>query len=130
MSQTVGEWLDAYRVAWETRDPEAAAVLFTEDATYLEEPYGEPFRGRDGVRDYWTRVTATQEDIEFRTGEAIVAGSRAAVEWWVTLRNGGADVTLAGEFWLEFDDAGLCRTLREYWHYREGRLAPPPAWGR
>jgi ketosteroid isomerase-like protein len=130
MSLNVDAWLDAYRVAWETRDPEAAVALFTEDATYLEEPYAEPFVGRAGVRDYWTRVTATQEDVEFRTGETIVAGSRAAVEWWVTLRNGGADVTLAGEFWLEFDDAGLCRTLREYWHYGEGRRTPPATWGK
>lgn len=129
MPGVVESWLEAYRVAWETRDPDAAAALFTEDATYLEEPYGEPFLGRDGVRDYWARVTATQSDVEFRTGTPIADGHRAAVEWWVTLRNGGADVTLAGEFWLEFDDAGLCRTLREYWHYGDGRRTPPRGWG-
>lgn len=129
MPGVVESWLEAYRVAWETRDPDAAAALFTDDATYLEEPYGEPFLGRAGVKEYWERVTATQSDIEFRTGTPIVDGRRAAVEWWVTLRNGGADVTLAGEFWLEFDDAGLCRTLREYWHYGDGRRTPPRGWG-
>lgn len=129
MSLTVDAWLEGYRVAWETRDPEAAAALFTEDASYREEPYAEPFQGRDGVRDYWARVTATQEDVEFRSGTPIVAGDRAAVEWWVTLRNGGMDVTLAGEFWLVFDEAGLCRELREYWHFGEGRRTPPAGWG-
>jgi len=129
MSRTVEQWLEGYRVAWESRDPEAAAALFTEDATYLEDPYAEPFHGRDGVRDYWARVTATQEAVEFRSGIPIVDGPRAAVEWWVTLRNGGVDVTLAGEFWLEFDGSGRCRTLREYWHVGEGRRTPPAGWG-
>lgn len=129
MNQIVDNWLEGYRVAWESRDPEAAAALFTEDASYREEPYAEPFHGRDGVRDYWTRVTATQEDVEFRYGDAIVDGHRAAVEWWVTMRNGGAEVTLAGEFWLTFDESGLCRELREYWHFSEGRRVPPAGWG-
>lgn len=129
MGMTVVEWLDAYRAAWESRDPQAAAALFTEDASYREEPYAEPFRGQEGVRDYWARVTATQEDVEFRAGTPIVDGHRAAVEWWVTLRNGGMDVTLAGEFFLTFAEDGRCRDLREYWHFGEGRRTPPPGWG-
>jgi hypothetical protein len=129
MSLTTAEWLDGYRVAWETRDPDAAAALFTEDARYREEPYAEPFVGRAGVRDYWARVTATQEDVEFRYGTPLTVGNRAAVEWWVTLRNGGVEVTLAGEFWLVFDDHGRCRELREYWHFGEGHRTPPAGWG-
>jgi hypothetical protein len=129
MSLTVAEWIDGYRAAWETRDPDAAAALFTEDASYRDTPYSEPALGRDGVRDYWAEVTATQEDVEFLSGTPVVEGDRAAVEWWVTMLNGGAEVTLAGEFLLRFDENGLCRELREYWHYSEGRLAPPAGWG-
>src|SRR5690606_25695019 len=81
MAMTIDTWLKGYRRAWESRDPDAAAALFTEDATYREEPYAEPFLGRTGVRDYWTRVTATQEDVEFRSGTPVVDGDRAAVEW-------------------------------------------------
>ena len=33
MSMTPIEWLDAYRQAWVERDADAAAALFTEDAT-------------------------------------------------------------------------------------------------
>ena len=129
MSLTVAEWIDGYRAAWETRDPDAAAALFTEDASYRDTPYSEPALGRDGVRDYWAGVTTTQEDVEFLSGAPVVEGDRAAVEWWVTMLNGGAEVTLAGEFLLRFDENGLCRELREYWHYSEGRLAPPAGWG-
>ncbi len=129
MSLNVVRWMDGYKAAWENRDPNAAAALFTEDSSYREEPYAEPFVGRTGVRDYWTRVTATQEDIAFRYGTPVVEDDRAAVEWWVTMRNGGADVTLAGEFLLRFDEGGLCRELREYWHFSPGRQNPPAGWG-
>ena len=129
MTLTTAEWLDRYRVAWETRDPEAAAALFTDDARYREEPYAEPFVGRAGVREYWARVTAAQEDVVFRSGTPLTVGDHAAVEWWVTFRSGGADVTLAGEFWLAFDADGLCRDLREYWHFGEGHRTPPAGWG-
>jgi hypothetical protein len=58
-----------------------------------------------------------------------VDGPRAAAEWWVNLRSSGAEVTLAGEFMLTFARNGLCRSLREYWFFGEGRLSPPPGWG-
>jgi hypothetical protein len=130
VSTDVISWLEGYRAAWEGLDAAAAAALFSEDSSYREQPYAEPFRGPAGVHEYWSGVTATQEDVVFRYGTPVVEGRRAAVEWWVTMRNGGADVTLAGEFLLVFDDQGLCRELREYWHFSEGRLEPPLGWGR
>jgi hypothetical protein len=50
------------------------------------------------------------------------------VEWWVNLRNASTPITLAGEFFLLFNDLGLCRELREYWTVTEGRVEPPDWW--
>jgi len=58
-------WLDSYGRAWETKNPEAAGVLFTEDASYQESPYDEPMRGRSAIVEYWSHVSHTQEDIHF-----------------------------------------------------------------
>lgn len=129
MADMVRNWLEGYKRAWESRDPDAAAALFTADARYREQPYQEPFDGAAGVRAYWTEVTATQDDVQFRYGTPLVTGNRAVAEWWVTMTNGGADVTLAGIFLLTFDDAGLCSDLVEYWHFSEGQLLPYPNWG-
>jgi nuclear transport factor 2 (NTF2) superfamily protein len=129
VSTTVQQWLEGYRTAWEGRDPDAAAALFTEDARYRQQPYEDPYRGRQGVHDYWTTVTATQSDIRLRYGTPVVTGNRAAVEWWATLKNDGVGITLAGEFLLVFDESGLVRDLREYWHFAEGELEPPAGWG-
>jgi nuclear transport factor 2 (NTF2) superfamily protein len=123
------QWLDAYREAWVERDADAAAALFTEDATYAEQPYQDAFVGRKGVREYWARVTTTQSNVEIRYGTPITVGNRTAVEWWTTLQNGGVPITLAGAFVLTFDESGLCRTLREYWQFVEGTKQPNSGWG-
>jgi hypothetical protein len=129
MSMTRQQWLDAYRKAWIERDADAAAALFTEDATYAEQPYQDAFVGRESVRDYWARVTATQSAIAMKYGTPITVGDRTAVEWWTTLENGGVPITLAGAFILTFDASGLCRALREYWAFVEGTKAPKTGWG-
>jgi hypothetical protein len=127
---TVMAWLEGYRRAWVRRDPDAAAALFTRDAVYQEQAFQPAYVGRDAIRGYWATVTATQSDVELRYGTPVIERRKAAVEWWANLRNGGADVTLAGEFMLTFARGGLCSSLREYWFFAEGRLSPPPGWGK
>ena len=126
---TYAEWLEDYGRAWEERDPEAAAALFTEDAVYRSSPLRPPSLGSDGVRDYWTQVTADQSGVRFRFGTPISAGNKMAVEWWTTMRVKGAEVTLPGCFYLRFAPDGRCEELREYWHYEEGYVEPPEGWG-
>ena len=111
-------WLDRYRRAWETRDPEVAAALFSEDARYYETPFAEPARGRKGVRDYWENATRGQSDVAFSHNVVAVSGSRGIARWSATFTRiaSGARVALDGIFLLEFDDEGLCRELREWWH--------------
>lgn len=125
----VASWLEAYRVAWEEKDADAAADLFTEDATYRENIFGEPFAGRDGVRTYWANATSTQEDVRVRMGRAFGDGDRVAAEFWTTMRNAGVEVTLSGCLLLMFDEDGRCRSLREYWFVQPGIVEPPPEWG-
>lgn len=123
------DWLERYRAAWIERDADAAGRLFTEDALYREQPFEAPFAGRAAIRDYWSRVTASQTKVELRYGTAIVDGGRLAVEWWANLETTGGPITLAGEFLLRFADSGECRELREYWILSQGRVDPPAGWG-
>jgi ketosteroid isomerase-like protein len=125
----VREWLDRYARAWREKDADAAAALFTEDGVYRSHPLREPHVGREGVRAYWTRATSTQEDLDLRLGEPVVEGSRAAVEWWATMRDGEEEITLPGILMLRFAADGRCEELRETWHFEPGRTGPPPGWG-
>lgn len=123
------EWIEAYGRAWQERDPEAAAALFTDNAVYRSSPFQPPSLGRDGVRDYWTQVTADQRDVRVRFGTPIAAGNKVTVEWWTTMQVKGAEVTCPGCLILRFAPDGRCEELREYWHVEEGRREPPEGWG-
>lgn len=129
MAVTVEDWVEAYRVAWVERDPDAAAALFTEDASYRSNIFEPPHLGRRGVFDYWSGVTAGQSDVEVRMGRPFVDGDRVSVEFWTNMKVGGDEVTLPGCLLLDFVPGGLCSRLREYWHFQPGRFDPPPEFG-
>ncbi len=56
---TFSRWLNAYGEAWASRNPQAAAELFTEDGSYQVTPFVEPHCGRQAIFDYWVQVTRT-----------------------------------------------------------------------
>ncbi|MEX0826258.1 MAG: nuclear transport factor 2 family protein [Acidimicrobiia bacterium] len=123
------EWIDGYRRAWQELDADAAAALFTEDATYRANIFEEPHRGQEGVADYWTAVTAAQSEVRVRMGRPFADGDRVTVEFWTNMQVDGDPVTLPGALLLDFAPDGRCRRLREYWHYQPGSFEPPEGWG-
>jgi uncharacterized protein (TIGR02246 family) len=130
MSESVKEWVEAYRAAWETKDPDAAASLFTPDSTYRSNIVEPAHQGQDGVRAYWTAVTASQEDVRVRMGRPFVDGDRVTVEFWTTMNVEGKPATIAGCLLLDFTEQWQCRRLREYWHFLSGHYEPPEEWGQ
>ncbi len=114
-------WLARYGQAWEQAAPTGAAELFTEDCRYFETPYAEPAIGRAGVLKYWQRVPDGQADVSFRY--RVLAGqAQTVIAHWsasFTRLATRARVDLDGMFLLEFDERGLCSTLREWWHREE-----------
>jgi ketosteroid isomerase-like protein len=115
---TFESWLDAYKRAWETRDPEAAANLFTEGATYQETPFEDPVRGREGIRDYWSDVTRYQEGIEF-SYEVLATTETDGIAHWrsgFTRLISNTAIELDGIFLVKLDADGRCTEFREWWH--------------
>jgi ketosteroid isomerase-like protein len=119
-TEALTSWLASYGQAWESRDAQVAYRLFSDDALYYTTPYAEPHRGQDGIRDYWASVTADQREIRFESETVGVVGRTGIAKWGAKfkLASSGASVELNGVFLLEFDDAGRCTTLREWWHAR------------
>lgn len=118
----LAKWLDAYGDAWETRDADAAAQIFAEDATYRVTPYEEPHVGRDGVRSYWAGVTENQRNVQFEYQTLSVSGNSGIAHWSASfdVAPDGTKIELDGIFVLEFAADGKCRRLREWWHLKAG----------
>ena len=114
-------WLTAYGQAWENRDSNAAGMLFTEDATYQENPFDQPMRGRSAIIEYWTHVPRTQENIHFSYEITALTGDLAIAHWWTSFTRipSNSKVKLDGIFLLSFGEDNQCRSLREWWVRQE-----------
>jgi uncharacterized protein (TIGR02246 family) len=114
-------WLAQYKSAWQDRDAELAASLFTPDAYYREKAFGDPCVGRDAIKRYWqNRVVEQQRDASFEPELWAVRDTHAFVQWqarftWLPI-NGIME--LSGVTKLDFatgDEAPpLCRSLEEW----------------
>jgi hypothetical protein len=115
----VKHFLGKYKKAWETRDPDLAAGLFTRDAEYKANPFSEGIVGREAIHDYWAAATGGQEDIHFTVGTFIQCGYMLAAEWKCTYqdRSSRQRKELAGMLLADFYGKQV-RRFREYWQSR------------
>jgi uncharacterized protein (TIGR02246 family) len=113
--------MEDYRRAWERQNAALLLTLFTEDATYHENPFNEPLAGHDAIRAYWEHAVMTnQKDIRFRWRPVYSVGEEHAIEWEAQfLRSEPPQrVELRGMMFLTLSGKRIAR-LREYWHKRE-----------
>lgn len=118
-------WAQTWRTAWQALDPEPIVALYATHATLSTEPFRDPYRGRGGVQAYVTRVLAEEDDPRVAVSEPIVDGDRASISWWASLREEGADTTLAGTSVLRFDPDGLVVEQWDTWNVLRARRSPP-----
>jgi SnoaL-like domain len=124
-TEAATRWSAAWKQGWEALDPEPILACYAGDAVLSTEPFREPYRGVDGVRAYVARVLAEEDDPRVWMADPIVAGDRAAISWWTSLREAGTDVTLAGTSILRFDDDGLVVEQWDAWNQHTQRRNPP-----
>lgn len=121
-AQAARRWADVWSRAWPAADVEAISALYADDAVF----YSRPFRERQGPREYVAWAFADQKEAECRFGEPIVAGDRAAVDWWaVVVAPDDSVETLAGTSLLRFDADGLVVEQRDAWAGEPGRRDLP-----
>lgn len=119
--QTFQAWIDTLGRAWETRDAAAAADLFTEDATYHENPLDEPLRGREAIRRYWADLPRAQEDIAVRFEILEVTAQTGVARWTASFKRlpTGQRAQLEGVLIASFEgDSRRAHAFREWWHAR------------
>ena len=122
-------WATAWRQGWEALDPEPILARYASDAVLSTEPFRAPYRGIVGVREYVTRVLGEEEDPRVWMADPIVDGDRAAISWWTSLREEGAETTLAGTSVLRFGGDGLVVEQWDTWNLAAERRDPPD-WAR
>ena len=77
---TVRAWVDGYRRAWESNEPDDIRALFTDDATYRDFPsQAEPPTGQDAIVAVWLKQRDEPGDTTFEVGQIDISGDRAFV---------------------------------------------------
>lgn len=127
---TAKEWFESFGRVWKTKDAPAAAEIMTEYASYRNSPFLEqPYVGRAAIEGFWVAALQNVQDVDFRYGEPVVEGDRAAAEWWAVVTPiEGEPFTLAGNFLLTFE-GDLVSDLRESFVKVLGITLPHPGWG-
>jgi ketosteroid isomerase-like protein len=118
-SATARKFLTRYQEAWETRNADLAASLFTRDAHYWENPFGAPIIGREAIRVYWEAATHAQEEIHFEVKNSFHHHFTLVAEWTCKYkyRPSGERRELAGILIADFYGQQV-RSFRECWHRR------------
>lgn len=120
---TAGTLLDAYGTAWRTFDGNAWVALFTHDAEYHGDPFGEPLVGHNALRAFLLESAETQRDVDFTVERHWVSGSTVLAAWhasWVR-RHDGQLVRAAGFLAADVTSDGRIGRFHEWW-----MLAPAP----
>jgi SnoaL-like domain len=105
-------WVDVWARAWPQGDSAAIAALYSPNAAF----YSHPFRRPQSPRGYVEAVFAEQAEAECRFGEPLVAGDRAAIDWWgIIVAKDGSVETIAGTSLLRFDADGRVVEQRDAW---------------
>ena len=121
-------WLERFGRAWETRNAERAAALFSAEASYREGPFDEPLRGAHEIREHWSGLPIARDDIEF-THEILAVAEPWGVARWhgsYTRADDQIRVEIDGILLVELDEEGRCGDFRE-WSNRRERPGPRTA---
>jgi len=108
--------IDAFGKAWEKGKVDQIIEGFTEDASFLDDPFAEPVKGKAALRDYWKDVPYHQSEITFSSGEIFGTGPWFSTEFRLVYRR-----RRTGE-WVDARGAIFCETaegkiseMRMYW---------------
>ena len=110
-------WVERYRVAWESNDPAHIRDLFTLDAVYRTEPYAQPWRGREKIVTLWldNRDEPGTTDFSFEpvASDKTSGGVRHFVQGRTVYRNPAR--TYSNLWVVVLDRDGHCLDFTEWW---------------
>jgi uncharacterized protein (TIGR02246 family) len=116
-NDAVRKWVEGYRKAWISNDPDEVRALFTEDAVYKFEPHDpEPLQGADAIVESWLEEPDTPGEHEFEWHE--LPDGLAVVQGVTTYDDGKRRVVYDNLFVIDLADDGRAREFTEWYMKR------------
>jgi ketosteroid isomerase-like protein len=114
--------LEAYGAAWTSFDGDAWVALFTEDAEYHEDPFGDALVGHNALRAWLLAAAESARDVDVTVERHWVSGSTVLAAWhamWTRRRDGGL-VRTAGFLTAEVAPDGRISRFRRWAAFAPG----------
>jgi uncharacterized protein (TIGR02246 family) len=114
----VAAWVQKYRTAWESNNPDDIGNLFAEDAAYFTEPFAKPWLGREQIVKKWLKIKDEPGTTTFEWQPLVVTDDLAIIEAATHYPN-----KVYSNLWvLRLDDSGQARQFTEWWmlHPKKG----------
>ena len=113
MTGGIEAWVDAYRKAWESNNPDDIRALFTDDAEYRTDPWSEPWRGKEEIVAGWLARADEPGETTFEWSPLAVTDELAIVQGTTVYADGGA--TYSNLWVVRLDDDGRAKAFTEWW---------------
>lgn len=113
MRETLTDWIEAYRRAWESNDPADITALFSETAEYRTEPFAEPWRGHDGIVAGWLEAADEPGETTFQWSPLVATTELAIVQG--TTVYGSRELTYSNLWVIRFAPDGRASRFTEWW---------------
>jgi ketosteroid isomerase-like protein len=105
-----------YAAVASSRDPDAYAALFTEDAVQVDPYPSGVHKGRGEIRAFIAQSFDACEAMTFEPGEVHPVADKAAFDFHITLGlEGGAVMHIRGIEVFTVTDEGLISAVEAYW---------------
>ncbi|TFC04532.1 nuclear transport factor 2 family protein [Cryobacterium adonitolivorans] len=104
--------MQGYLEAWASSDADQIGALFTEDAEYFTDPFGEPWRGRAGIVAGWLEHADAPDSFTFEWSPLAITPEMSIIEG-ITRYTAG---TVYSNLWvIRFAPNGQAREFIEWW---------------
>jgi len=104
-----------YVDAVNSRDPEAIAARFTEDAIHADPVSNPPNLGRTAIATFFENGIAASDGWTFTAKAVHTCASSVAVDFAISVDTGGSTMTIEGIEVFESDEDGRFRSVHAYW---------------
>jgi steroid delta-isomerase len=98
-----------------TRDPDAIAALFAEDAVQADPASNPPNVGRAAIRAFFTASIGASEGWTFSASAVHTCGDQVAFNFQIEVKSSDTTMTIGGIEVFTVNDDGLIASVNAYW---------------
>jgi hypothetical protein len=105
-------WVEAYRAAWASNEPQAIRALFSPDAEYRTGPFDEPWMGAETIVERWLARKDIPGSWRFRFQVLAENDEMGVVRGWTDYVNPKRSYS---NIWvIRFDSSGRATSFTEW----------------